>query len=151
MNRTVISLEHLVEHAIRKHRQRFLDSKFQRLEISTPQGFYLMRVSEHQKVKLNQLIEQSPFHKSHVTRQIQQLASRDLVQKTIDPDDNRGFIVAITPSGEKMVQAVKRALQDWDDLCASALTEQERLDLHKIQSKILAHVEMTFKEDYNIE
>ena len=143
-------MEHLLEHAIRKHRQRFLESRLRGIGLSNPQGFYLMKVSEHEQIKLNQLIEASPFHKSHITRQIQQLASLGLVEKHIDPEDSRGLIISITPQGLQQVELVKKALSDWEHLCHEALTLEEQEALHSIQAKILLHIEQTFGEDEHI-
>lgn len=144
-------MEHLVEHAIRKHRQRFLEARLRGIGLSTPQGFYLMKVSEHEQIKLNQLIEASPFHKSHITRQIQHLSSLGLVEKVVDPVDSRGLIISITPEGLKQVEQVKQALSDWENLCHEALTSEEQEALHSIQEKILRHIEMTFGEDDQID
>ncbi|MEV0371184.1 MarR family transcriptional regulator [Streptomyces sp. NPDC050636] len=59
----------------------------------------------------------------HVTRQISQLESQDLVERTPDPQDRRARQVAITPHGkvvlERLQQAARtslhQALEDFDD------------------------------------
>jgi DNA-binding MarR family transcriptional regulator len=135
------------EHRLRRYRQRYLDERLSLLELSAPQGIFLTQIDQHQPIKMNHIIEMTPFHKSHATRNIQQLSERGLVVKTIDPEDNRGYLLSVTEAGSAIAKRVIQALDDWERLCNEALSESEMALLAIIKNKIFQHVNNYFKEE----
>ncbi len=135
------------EHRLRRYRQRYLDERLSLLDLTAPQGIFLTQIDQHQSIKMNHIIEMTPFHKSHATRNIQQLSDRGLVIKTIDPEDNRGYLLAVTEAGSTIAKKVIQALEDWDKLCNEALTENEFATLAMIKNKIFQHVSRYFEEE----
>jgi DNA-binding MarR family transcriptional regulator len=135
------------DYIIRKYRQRFLDQRLRQLDLSLPQGIYLIKIHEYTTVKMNVLIENSPFHKSHATRQIQQLSERGLVEKSVDVDDSRAVVIRITQNGLDLAKDVLKAVEDWESLCNEALTESELSMLAIIKQKTVQHIRHYFEED----
>jgi len=138
---------HQYEHYINKCRHRFLDERFEKLRLKSPDGFLLVRIDKAKVLKMSQLIAELPFHKSHVTRAIFRLHRQGMVTKTADPEDLRGYILKITPLGEKTATEVIGAINDWDNLVNSALTKDEIALIEKTREKIYLFLKNYFEED----
>ncbi|MGE0003554.1 MAG: hypothetical protein AB7S88_03735, partial [Candidatus Izemoplasmatales bacterium] len=61
------------DHIISKYRHRFFDERMKPLQINPPESAYLVKINEKQIVKMSDLNQMLPFHKSHATRSIQAL------------------------------------------------------------------------------
>ncbi len=124
------------DHLINKYRHRFFDDRFKNLEISFPEGPYLVKIHEKKSLKMNDLTSLVPYHKSHSTRAIQHLTDSKLIEKTIDPDDQRGFILKITADGQRVAKEVLKVFSDWDDLMYSVITEEEKALIESMQKRM---------------
>lgn len=135
------------EHSINRYRHRFLDEKLSALHLKNPDGILLVRMNEVKTIKMAQIIVEFPFHKSHVTRSVYRLFGMHLIKKTPDPDDLRGYILAITPKGEKTAAEVKKCLNEWTELVNKALSKEELATIAKLREKIFEHLKKYFEED----
>jgi DNA-binding MarR family transcriptional regulator len=135
------------DHQINKYRHRFFEEKFKNLNINFPEGPYLVKISEAKIIKMNQLNSMFQFHKSHSTRAIQQLADNGFILKEIDPEDQRGYILSITPEGSDMAMKVIQVLNEWETLITSVISEEEKVVIENIQKKIYIKVLEYFEED----
>jgi len=124
------------DHMINKYRHRFLDERFKDLEVSRAEAPYLHKIYKEEKMKMNSLISELPFHKSHTTRAINQLEKDGLVIKEINPEDKRGFVISITEKGRTVGGKVKKIFTDWDDMVNTVITDEERQVLSNLTKKI---------------
>jgi DNA-binding MarR family transcriptional regulator len=115
--------------------------------ISGPLGFYLVEIEKHKSLKMNQLIDLTPYHKSHATRIVAKLTEMGLVDKSVDPEDMRGYILTITKQGIEIAQKVFSAHQDWETLVDSALSKEESNILESLMEKTYLHLKKHFGED----
>ncbi|MBN2876247.1 MAG: MarR family transcriptional regulator, partial [Bacilli bacterium] len=104
------------DYLITKYHHRFLDEHFKELEISRAEAPYLHRISKAGKMKMNDLIAELPFHKSHTTRAINQLEKDGYIIKETNPDDKRGYLLSVTQKGIELKDKVHKIFTDWDDL-----------------------------------
>lgn len=135
------------EHLINKYKHRFFDTHLAPLGITPPEANYIVKIYQEKQVKMNDIIQTSPFHKSHGTRAIHSLNERGYITKEIDPSDRRGYILAISESGIPIAQKVITTLNEWDQLMMSALTDSERELLIHLKEKMYLKVKAYFGED----
>jgi len=135
------------EHLINKYRHRFFDERLKDLPIKYPEFPYLIKLSEEKKMKMNHLKDSLPFHKSHMTRAIQSLEDLHFIEKEVDQDDQRGYVVSITPEGEKIAQVLRQSAKDWEELTLSALSQEEIEIVSRIQEKIYVKIKAYFEEE----
>ncbi|MFA5420083.1 MAG: helix-turn-helix domain-containing protein, partial [Bacteroidales bacterium] len=76
-----------MDHRINKFQHRFFEERLEGVGISGPVGGYLMVIFEKKTMKMNDLIEDLPFHKSHATRAINRLQELGYIIKTVDSED----------------------------------------------------------------
>jgi len=121
---------------INKYRHRFLDERFRGFEISRAEAPYLLKIYKEEKMKMNTLISELPFHKSHTTRAINQMEKDGLIIKETNPEDKRAYVLSITEKGRELGSRIKKVFTDWDDLVNSVITDEEREVLANLTKKI---------------
>jgi DNA-binding MarR family transcriptional regulator len=137
------------DHLLNKYRHRFFEERLGALGLAGPRGFYLKKIADCDSVGLNDVVNDSPFHKSHATRAVMGLAQAGLVRKEADPQDQRCIILHITDQGKEITSVIESTMSDWEDLLASALNENERASLNSIMKKVYLHVRQYYHEDEN--
>jgi len=135
------------EHLIKRYFFRFIEEKLNPLGLSGPMGFYLLEIDKRQIMKMNQLVDLTPYHKSHSTRIVTKLHDMNLVNKVVDPEDLRGFVLSITDFGREMADKVRIAHHDWDKLESKALSKTEALMLNNLMEKTYLYLKNHFDED----
>jgi DNA-binding MarR family transcriptional regulator len=135
------------QHLINKYHHRFMDERLEPYRLSGPVAGYLMGIFCHQPLKMNVLISQFPFHKSHATRTVQALCDAGYVVKTTDPDDARGFILSLTDSGREAARRVIEADREWENLIDGALSPEEKAAYQRLTEKVWRHVAAYYSED----
>jgi len=135
------------EHLINRYHFKFMDERMGQYGITGPLGFYLLEIEKHQSIKMNQLIDLTPYHKSHATRIVAKLHEMGLIDKLVDSDDMRGYILTITKEGKEIANKVLSAHQDWESLVDSALSKEEIKVLDSLMHKTYIHLKEHFGED----
>ena len=96
----------------------------------------LLRV--HEPLTMGELAQAVSVRSANLTAVADSLAARGLVDRTLNPDDRRSFLVSITPEGHRFMADFLpghwRVLQD----LMSGLSRPERTDLLKLLEKLLA-------------
>ena len=123
-------------HLVNKYQHRFLSERFKDLEISRAEAPYLHRISRAKNIKMNDLISDLPFHKSHTTRAINKLVEDRLITKIINPEDKRGYLLSITDKGLEVAKKVAQILVEWDELISTVITEEERQQIINVTKKV---------------
>lgn len=87
---------------------------------------------------MSQLTEQAPLSQSRISRLVDQLETRGLVERSPDTQDRRGVTVTITPEGiEKFKAAQETHLAGLERFLFSHLSGTEIRQLAKITQKIV--------------
>jgi DNA-binding MarR family transcriptional regulator len=122
--RAISDLERLISETARFKRL------FQRLAHHSPSGgrdrsanWLLFAVRHHGPVRLADLASACYIDASTASRQVADLVTRGLLERRADPADGRASLLALTDDGERAVQVMIRAreefftgaLADWDD------------------------------------
>lgn len=124
------------DHLVDKYHHRFLSDRMKALGISRAEAPYLGRIAKAGTIKMNTLITELPFHKSHSTRAISQMVEDGLILKEVNPEDKRGYYLSITEKGKIKAEKVKQIFTDWEELVATVITDEERKVIQNITKKI---------------
>ncbi len=105
-----------------------------------PQSYeLLMRLarSDGQRLRMSDLAAQCGLSPSGVSRAVDRLAADGLVQRVSCPEDHRVAYAEITAKGNKtIVAALKKHVEDLDDLFVGVLSAEERRQLEAITRKL---------------
>ncbi len=124
------------DYLINKYHHRFLDERFKELEITRAEAPYLHKISKAGKMKMNDLISELPFHKSHTTRAINQLEKDGYIIKETNPEDKRGYLLSVTSKGLELKDKVHKIFTDWDELIDTVITDEDRVVLYNLTKKM---------------
>ena len=144
-------LKNQYERMINKYYRQYLEERFKELNIGRAEAPYINLLHRKSPMKMNALISNVIFHKSHTTRAINQLLKDGLITKKKDEDDKRSYIIAITEKGMKVAEKVEEILLDWEELINQSLTSDERIQLENMRKKVYLNLKNYFEKEQNNE
>ncbi|MFC6010260.1 MarR family winged helix-turn-helix transcriptional regulator [Nocardia lasii] len=79
------------------------------------------------------------IHVSDMVATVNELAERDLVARTPDPEDRRRNIITLTTAGKRQLRRLEKQLARTQDELLAPLSPTERDDLTALLAKLLDH------------
>ena len=136
------------DYAINKYRHRFIDEHFKGMQISRGEAPFLIKLlNANGEIPMNELIERTFFHKSHVTRSIAKLVEDGYILKEKNPSDGRSYILKITDTGILVAKEAQAIFDKWNNMTESCISEEEK----KVLEDITVRIYHKFREYYNEE
>lgn len=83
-----------------------------------------------------ELVERSMIDASSMVKVIDELESRGLAERRVDPDDRRRRAVHLTPEGRKTLARARKVAQATADDVFGALDDEERATLQRLLRKM---------------
>ncbi len=108
------------------------------LEVAPHQFSVLARLSEAPRTP-GELAEIERVSPPSMSRTINALVERELVERTDDPGDRRQVILSLTPAAGKLLRDIRRRRDAWMTVRVNSLSPQEQAVLQQA-SAILARV-----------
>ena len=101
----------------------------------------LRRAGAPYELSPGQLVAQTLVTSGTMTNRVDRLERRDLVGRSPDPNDRRGVIVSLTPTGRDVVDSAMADLLDRERLLLAGLGEGEQASLADALRRLLAPFE----------
>ncbi|MFF2843165.1 MarR family winged helix-turn-helix transcriptional regulator [Paenarthrobacter sp. NPDC057981] len=93
------------------------------------------------QLRLNEINDKVLLSQSSLSRLVDRLEKRGLVERTTAPDDGRGVLLALTEAGSELQKTIGREhVRDIATLVAPALTADEQRELLRLTEKLRASV-----------
>jgi len=93
------------------------------------------------QLRLNEINDKVLLSQSSLSRLVDRLEKRGLVERTIAPDDGRGVLLSLTEAGSELQKDIGREhVRDIANLVAPALTAEEQQELLRLTEKLRASV-----------
>ncbi|MFD3554348.1 MarR family winged helix-turn-helix transcriptional regulator [Streptomyces goshikiensis] len=73
----------------------------------------------------------------HVTRHVQRLEHRGLVERVVDPQDRRARLIGITPRGVELSTRYRTVVFGWLSQAFASWSDQDRKDLVRLGSRMV--------------
>ncbi len=105
---------------------------FDRESVGPSGGIILMTLSDMGRPSLNKLTKRIVRDKSQMTRTIQSLETKGLVQREPCQDDGRVSLVSLTSEGERVVEELMQAVATVIDEVLKPLSHSERKALKRL-------------------
>ena len=98
----------------------------------------LRRAGKPYVLSPGRLVKETLVTSGTMTNRIDRLETRGFVRREADPDDRRGVLVALTPSGNKQVDAAFAELIEQERLLLAPMSDQERGQLAGLLKVLMA-------------
>ena len=97
----------------------------------------LRRSGKPYQLSPGQLVNQTLVTSGTMTNRVDRLAARGFVERSPDPNDRRGVIVALTDAGREVVDAALTELLDRERALLARLPERDRTALAGLLRELL--------------
>ncbi|MEO1796843.1 MAG: MarR family transcriptional regulator [Pseudomonadota bacterium] len=108
---------------------------FDKERVGPAGGMVLMALADQEPTAIHELVRTIARDKAQVTRLLQTLGIKGLVEKSQSPDDGRVCVIQLTPTGRETVARLRYALAETIDDLLSPLSGQERDTLKALLAK----------------
>lgn len=98
-------------------------------------GMLLLTLADQEPIAIHELVRSVARDKSQITRMLQTLGRKGLVEKTQSPDDRRVCLLKLTAKGDDVVARLRFALAETIDGLLDPLNGQERSTLKGLLKK----------------
>lgn len=95
-------------------------------DLSMSQISALSTIQRHGPLRVGELARREQISKSSVTRLVARLEGTGYLERTVDPDDGRSFMVAITAHGHELLAAARQRANEFLALQVGRLSEDDR-------------------------
>lgn len=90
-----------------------IEGQLRNLDITKTQALLIIHLSQKSEIHQNQLASIFKMNRSTVTRAINLLESKDLVNKMIDKENKKANIISLTASGKVALNEINNAIEQW--------------------------------------
>lgn len=102
-------------------------------------GRCLTTVGTFEPLSVKELAIKANLNKGQASRAAQALVDQGLVLKVDHPDDGRGVVLSLTPSGRKVFKRAMDMVAQRNEQIFGCLSEKERLMLSDMFDRLIAH------------
>lgn len=114
---------------------------------STAQSTLLFRIAEHRGIAASELAQLTLRDASTITRLIDGLVARGLVERRSDATDRRKQRLHLTPAGRGMVRRLANVFADAAPTLSDGITEADVTALRRLSSKLRRNYERLLDDD----
>ncbi|NQX66142.1 MarR family transcriptional regulator [Paenibacillus alba] len=97
----------------------------------------LLGILRDREPSMLQLAQHLGLDKSSITGLVDRAERRGLVERTISPNDRRGFNVRVTPAGRQLIHGVGNEIERQINAVIEGLIDTERAHLAALATKVL--------------
>lgn len=114
----------------------YLDDVLAPIGLTASNYYFILKISQRGQMTQDQLFKAIYLSHSNVTRRLAQLIKQGFVEKRRDPNDGRGWLIRLTPSGEALVPQIKRQFKQANAIMFQGLTASQQTELVAVLTQI---------------
>ena len=111
-----------------------------RLELTQAEAHVLAFLHPRSEARINEIHEAFGHRRSTLTSVVDRLEKRKLVERTSDPDDRRGVVVALTSSGAALSKDVFAALRSLESAALATFSKDQVATFVRVLDALTATV-----------
>jgi DNA-binding MarR family transcriptional regulator len=100
--------------------------KHSQTELTMSQISALSTLQRHGPLRVGELARREQISKSSVTRLVARLEATGYLERKVDPEDGRSFVVAITAHGHELLASARQRANEFLALQVNRLAEDDR-------------------------
>lgn len=107
--------------------------------IPLSEGRCLAAIGAFSPLSVNDLARRANLNKGQASRAAQSLVDQGWVRKTPSPEDARGVVLTLSPSGRRVWNRLMRVIARRNAEIVACLSEQEAAQLSALLDRLVAH------------
>ncbi|MGV0959186.1 MAG: MarR family winged helix-turn-helix transcriptional regulator [Limnohabitans sp.] len=111
----------------------------ERTGLSMSDGRCLTTIGTFEPLSVKELAAKANLNKGQASRAAQALVDQGLVRKEDRPDDGRGVVLTLTPTGRKVFQRAMDMVHQRNEEIFGCLTAKEQAILSAMFDRLIAH------------
>lgn len=108
----------------------------ERFDLTRDEWRVLAALSGGAPTRTTPVIERTTLDKVSVSRALQRMLAKGLIERTPDPEDGRGYVIRLLPAGRALFRKIVPMVQAREQYLLSALDETEQAALSTILDKL---------------
>jgi DNA-binding MarR family transcriptional regulator len=96
----------------------------------------IMYLCKSDTVNQDTIAKHFMLDKGAVAKALSKLESKEIIQRTDNPNNKREKLISITPSGQSQIEYLTKELQEWHDVLFQGLSSEEINQFGRIISKM---------------
>lgn len=117
--------------------------------IGFSEGRCLAAIGAFSPLSVNDLARRANLNKAQASRAAQTLVDQGLVDKTIQPQDKRGVVLSLSPSGQAVWQRLSAVIAQRNEAIASCLSDSEREVFSALIDKLVSHAQASTRTPHD--
>ncbi len=113
-----------------------LNQALKSFDITVEQWVTLKKLNQKEGYNQKELSKDTFKEQAVITRMLDILEQKSLVERGKSPNDRREFIISITDKGRKLLEEIKPNIIGYQELLDSTLNGEEMLQLKELLSKL---------------
>ncbi|MFD6228784.1 MarR family winged helix-turn-helix transcriptional regulator [Streptomyces sp. NPDC060232] len=121
------------------HAQQLVADALSRADARTWHYAAMVALEESGPASQAALSDRTGIHRSDLVAVINELAERELVERTPDPEDRRRNVITLTPLGRRRLRRLEQILDAAQDELLAPLSAAEREQLTRLLGRVVEH------------
>ena len=121
---------------INNKKNTYMNMSLKPLDLSHGQAIAMMKIHKYQTIQQDILTKQLQIDKSAVTRILQSLKEKNLIEKTISENDRRVCYISLTLKGKEIYPEIKRIIDETTDVMLTGIDQKQQEELIELLVKI---------------
>jgi DNA-binding MarR family transcriptional regulator len=118
----------------------------ERFDLTRDEWRVLAALSGGTPTRTTPVIDRTTLDKVSVSRALQRMLSKGLVERTPDPDDGRGHVIRLLPAGRALFRKIVPMVQAREQYLLSALDDSEQAAMDTILDKLTQRARQLTKQ-----
>lgn len=132
--------------SIRRCGQSFLREHLKKYSLSPLDSVVMHSLKKHGRCNQEQLCSIVDIDKGRMARIMEQLEERGFIGRVVNISDKREKLIELTQEGHNMLHNIDSIFDEWNDVCFTDFTEEEKNQYQKFLARIAKNA-MTWKEN----
>ncbi len=112
-----------------------------RFDLSVPQWRVMAVLGRYEPISANEVCDRTVMDKVAVSRAVQAMLRRGLVERTVDPSDRRRSALRLSKRGRAIHNEIVPMALDYERRLLETLTPEERAALDSLLKRLLSRAE----------
>lgn len=113
-----------------------LNIRLTEIGLSSAQTRLLKHIYNQGEITQIELCNELGLDKSTVAKTLNRMEESGLIEKKINPEDTRSYLISLTPKAQKIVPKTRAILSQWAKDVTAGMTEAEKELLFKLLEKV---------------